>query len=456
MKILVAAYAFDPLRGSEQAVGWGWATAIAHDHEVWVMCADWQRPSVESFIRRRREDFQNLHIVYIRPRAWHYTESHWFWRRCEASLLKPIMHMSYCLWQKDAYREAIQLHRKIGFDLVHQLTFVGFRFPGHLWKLGIPFIWGPIGGMENVPWHLLPCMGPSGLAQFTCRNIINRLHKRYLRAPKYAFRAAAHGGIIAATTSIQGEIKRHYGINAKRICEVGIPKSFIATTHARRSTEDPIILTWSGHHLSRKALPILLKALASLPPAVNWRLDIFGDGPCRPRWQALASTLGLQNRCTWFGNVSRAEAMAGLRQSHLFVITSLQDLTSTVAIEALANGVPVLCPAHCGFSDALTTDSGITLPINTVTEFHKQLTAKIVELYENEHARQRLAMGALRRARYFTWEEKRLAIDEVYRRVLNERMEQQSFQALAQGDMNSECQVVQCSLPSTNDATKQY
>ena len=201
--------------------------------------------------------------------------------------------------------------------------------------------------MENVPWRLLPCMGPSGLAQFTCRNIINTLHKRYLRAPKCAFRAA-HGGIIAATTSIQREIKRHYQEDSTVIAEVGLPHA-IAALPSRRKPDEPLRLCWSGLHLARKALPLLLRAAILFPKRINWTLDVLGSGPCTARWRRLAQQLGIGINCRWLGQVTRAEAIRWMKQSHVCVITSVQDLTSTVLIEALTQGLPVLCPDHCGF-----------------------------------------------------------------------------------------------------------
>ena len=162
LKVLAAAYACDPSRGSELAVGWGWVTAAARNHDVWVLCADWQRGRIESCVARNPEKFANLHFVYISPRSWHYNDSSRFWQTCETSTLKPLVHWSYRLWQRDAYAQALKLHRIVSFDLAHQLTFVGFRFPGHLWKLDIPFVWGPIGGMMGLLRRLARTGCPHG------------------------------------------------------------------------------------------------------------------------------------------------------------------------------------------------------------------------------------------------------------------------------------------------------
>lgn len=421
MKILLSAYGCNPQQGSEPAVGWSWLASIKDRHDVHVLTARHQRQWIETEVSSNAGEFVRVRFHYVEPPLWAYDNRNRFWRwQANKPLLVPIYHWYYQRWLRAAYHAAVELHRRIHFDLVHQLTLVGFRFPGHLWRLGIPFVWGPIGGLENTPWHLLPSMGPRGAAYYAARNVVNSAHKGFLRGPRKAF-AAAGPGVIAATSSIRQEIKTWYGVDSEVICEVGLPPSRTPSVCSERSVNAPLRIAWSGLHVWRKALPILLRALASLDPKIAWRLDIFGDGPCGQRWRTLASDMGLQRKCVWHGRVSRADALAGLRRAHVFVITSLQDLTSTVLVEALANGVPVICPDHCGFTDVINDECGIKLPIRSTGEFQQGLAQTIMALASNEQWRRHLAAGALRRAQDFSWEAKADAIDRVYERVMTSR-----------------------------------
>ena len=234
--------------------------------------------------------------------------------------------------------------------------------------------------------------------------------------------------MIAATSGIRREILRWYGVDAEVICEVGLPPQ-TRNTYAMRRDGEPLRIAWSGLHIARKALHLLLRALANVPDTIDWRLDIYGDGPCKLKWQWLAARFGIESRCTWHGQVSRAEVLAGLKSTHLFVTTSLQDLTSTVIVEALANGVPVICPDHCGFPDVVNDRCGIRIPIRNIREFEAQLSRGIIEIARDENMRRRLAAGALRRAREFSWEAKAEAIDRVYQRVLAARPEPMASRA---------------------------
>lgn len=103
-----------------------------------------------------------------------------------------------------------------------------------------------------------------------------------------------------------------------------------------------------------------------------------------------------------------------MRESHLMLITSLRDLTSTVTVEALAAGLPIVCLDHCGFGEVVDESCGIKIPVTTPREAIEGFARAISELERDEEKRQRLALGALRRAREFSWERKAEAINEIY------------------------------------------
>lgn len=334
----------------------------------------------------------------------------------EGSLLKPIMNLAYLQWEKDAFRIGAQLHDRVRFDLVHLITYVGFRFPGYFWKLDIPFVWGPIGGLENTPWRFLPKLGFTGCVYYTFRNIANFLQKRFLPRPKRAF-SKARGSVIAATGGIRKEIIRWYRTDSTVIGEVG-PPPFIASNHSIRKSEEPLKLAWSGLHLPGKTLPFLLHALNKHRDFINFHLDILGTGPCTKKWQNLAHRLEIGERCTWHGWLPRNEALELVHQAHIFVITSIKDLTSTVLLEALSLGVPVICLDHCGFADVVTSECGIKVPVGTPRQIESGLAAAIAKLDNNEKERRRLAKGALKRITEFSWENKAAMVNSIYQKAL--------------------------------------
>ena len=382
LKILAIAYACNPAQGSESGVGWGWVNAIAADHDVTVVTADYNSGDIERYLESREGLTGNTpRFIYVKNRPWHYRPLG-IWLKIENSFAKPLMNLAYQDWLRCAYEEARREMAQTRYDLVHLITYVGWRFPGAFYRLGIPFIWGPIGGMKNTPWRLLPILGLEGALYYGVRNLINSFQLRTLQGPRRALRAADEG-VIAATSEIQEELWNRFGVKSSVICEVGQPQ-FVVTNPIQRDEKEYLRICWSGTHTPGKALHLLLLAAARLPKDLDYTIEILGDGPCNRDWRVLASRLKIADHCHWHGRISRDQSLAVMRDSHVFVITSLKDLTSTVAVEAISLGLPVVCLDHCGFADLVTDECGIKIYPGSAEQIASELADALCTLYRDE------------------------------------------------------------------------
>ena len=419
LKILAIAYACNPARGSESGVGWGWVNAIAAGHDVTVITADYNQAQIEKHLGSREASAStNPRFIYVKNRSWHYRPSP-TWLKIEDSLAKPLMNLAYQDWLRCALAEARQEIAQHRFDLVHLITYVGWRFPGRFYELGIPFVWGPIGGMKNTPARLLPILGVQGAIYYAGRNLINSLQIKTLQGPRRALRAA-NAGVIAATSEIQEELWRCFKVKSHVISEVG-PPDFQVTEPNPRDENATFRICWSGLHLPGKALQLLLRAAARLPKDLNYSIEILGDGPCNKTWRALATRLGIADRCHWHGWLPRGQSLEVMKQSHAFAITSLKDLTSTVAVEAISLGLPVVSLDHCGFADLVTEECGIKIYPGTANQIISDLANAIQTLFHDEGLRVRLAKGAICRGSDYSWGQKLKHLNETYRLALMQR-----------------------------------
>ena len=60
----------------------------------------------------------------------------------------------YRMWHKDVRNAIVNLCKNNEYDIIHFLGPIGYREPGCMRDLGLPYIWGPIGGFGMAPIRL--------------------------------------------------------------------------------------------------------------------------------------------------------------------------------------------------------------------------------------------------------------------------------------------------------------
>ena len=406
-RILVSAYALSPVLGSEPGAGWNICSRLAAYHDVTVLARSWDealwpqdtphREEVERFMRASGPTpGLTIHFVASPPL------SRLLQPQPLVSLRSPFYFQGYAAWQRAAYREAVRLHREKPFDAVHQLTIATFREPGYLWKLGVPFIWGPIAGGENIPLGYFADFGSHDQVYYALKNLANKLH----RWTKWRSRTAACSAarVFVSSAELHGTIAR-WGRAPTMVPEVGTPN-----WPGRRRCYDgtrALRLCWMGLHIGRKALPIALRALAELKArglGEKVHLTILGTGPQTRIWRAQSERLHVQEMVTWIGQVPFQRVREELESQDAFVMTSLQEGTPNVLMEALAAGLPVICHAVGGMSFAIDESCGFTIPLADRQTSILQFTDAISRLVTSPGLLDRLSEGALRRAEVLSWD----------------------------------------------------
>ncbi|MBW1992102.1 MAG: glycosyltransferase, partial [Deltaproteobacteria bacterium] len=391
-RVLLVAAACNPYRGSDFKVGWGRVQETAKYFDTWVICGSWDQEDIFRYSAEHGLP-SSLHFCFV--------EEGWV-----ARLLKrrhPLFYtnlFAYYLWQRRAFKLAVELHRRLNFALTHQATLVGYREPGFLWKLEVPFVWGPVGGTQNCPWRFLLCGGLDMALVEGGRSLINWLQLRLSRRVQQAARRAT--GLLAANSQIKKSLERIHRGRATVLLETGISEVLPAEA-LNPKPHQPFRLLWSGDFKHHKALPLLLQALSSLTPDFPYELRILGRGPLDKRWRKLAQRLGINDRCRWLGWLPLTEAMRQYDWADVLVFTSLRDTSGNVVLEALSQGVPVVCLDHQGVGDIITPECGIKIPVTTPKKVIAGLKEAIVSLATQEGYLQSLSRGALKRAQNYLW-----------------------------------------------------
>ena len=427
MKLLLICYECSPYIGSEWAVGWGRVLGAAKIAETHVVTSE---PNYRHLVRAREEGLlpANVRIHTPEPDA--------RLRQMEKkSGVFAYNYRAYNYWHRLALGYMRQLHAAEHFDLVHQVNVCTFREPGYGLELGIPYIWGPMGGSQNFPARFLSALPAKEAAKEGLRGLANRVALR-----KGRVRAAARKAdlVMAANSTNLVDFRRAFGRDVELLLETGLHtvqqpnrsrfEERIAHKRAGFAAQ-PLRLLWSGELHTRKALPVLLRALTQIRSEAAWQLDVLGDGPMQKEWSAESRRLGLENRVRFLGRRAFTDAVAEMDSADLLCFTSLRDTSGNVVLEALAAGVPVMCFDHQGCGDMVDATCGIKVPVSSPRVAYTAWAQGIGGLIERPERLLELSYGATERAKQFLWSHSHDRVNDLYRNLARSRPDAQASEA---------------------------
>lgn len=404
MKVLVSCYACSPYKGSEPGMGWNFVHCLVPMHELHIITESKYEDDLRRYFSEHPDEEKLYHFYFIPRKRFDVLRKIW----------PPSYYWFYRLWQRKVLAFARQLDARENFDIVHALNMAGYREPGFLYKLGKPLVWGPVGGFCISPWQLLPSMGWYGMLYYGARNLINIWQMHFKVTPRRMARSA--DAIIAATQDNHDFIAKLWGRESVIISEVGLIEGHAESEVPKR--EGKLKLCWSAQHTPAKTLNILIDALAHTGNTDNIELHVIGQGRYTNRWKKQAERLHINN-IIWHGWVERGEALRIMRQCHVFCITSVADLTSSVLLEALSLELPVITLDLFGFSNVITDQCGIKIPVHSYRQVVEDMARAIDRLEMSEAERVALASGARDRSVEFTWDNKANRIDTIYNQLFN-------------------------------------
>lgn len=336
MRILVSAYACNPYGGSESGVGWAAVCRIARLHDVWVLCdihnkAGWERGVLEGIVPG------NVRVRFLRERS-----------ACSAN--RFIAHIQSWLNYADFNRKVLDAardwHKEVGFDLCHQVTIAAWRMPSSLWRLPIPFVWGPIGGAGYIPPAFRGMLSGQARVFEVLRDWSTA---RTLRSQAFRDCIRKTAVVFAANEETEELLRPHRdGRPLVRLPIVSISKEK-ADTFARVNVPEetdrvPLRLFAGGNMEGRKGVNLALRALAKVKAAgLPFHYTVAGGGPEIPGLLKLRASLGLESEVEFHPGFRGPDYVDALHRTDVYFLPSFRESTPVTLLEAyLAGCYPVV------------------------------------------------------------------------------------------------------------------
>ena len=410
MKVLINAYACRPNAGSEAGMAWNWITGFAaHDIETFVITeGEWKNE-----IEKALSVVNNSHLIHfffnpvsdkIRRMCWNQGDYRFY--------------IYYKEWQKRTLEIAKDIVQKYKIDIIHQLNMIGFREPGYLWSIdNIPYVWGPIGGMNIVPMQYLNDAPFSTRMKYKLKNVVTKY--QYKHHPRVLNAIERSSALITAN-------KFSYDVLASRypqkevvlINETGCSGDIEPSNHSFESQTFNIL--WVGRFIPTKLMELSLKVIESIKHLDGIKFHIIGKAfneEDTQKYHNMAEQMGISELCEWHGWVSHDEVQRLMQSSDVFFFPSVVEGTPHVVLEAIANHLPVVCFDTCGQGDAVNDTVGIKVPLSnplkSVSDFAKALTM----LYNDRIRLKALSDACSLRKKELSWGKKVEEVIAIYKKV---------------------------------------
>jgi glycosyltransferase involved in cell wall biosynthesis len=373
MKILISAYGCNPYQGSEGWFGWSAVLCLARDHELHVITASFNRADLARAAAAGLVS-PNIQFLY----AGQFKE--WHPNRLRARFQGWNAYVSF---SKDILPVARELHRAEKFDLAHHLTVASWRVASPLWQLGIPLVFGPVGGNEQFPPRFFPVLSPGAAAFELVRMASNRI-SRLSPAVRNCLRRAAH---VFAANLETGQLVKALRGSDRGVSQLqpGFYSEEAIADFARfdtgKSPDGPLRLFAGGNMEGRKGVALALAALARVKRnGVDFIYRLAASGPEIRHLKQLAARLGLQREVLFADHLRGENYRRELGATHVYLLPSFRESTGLTMMEAMLAGcVPVV--ADCGGPGFIVTgECGYKVPVVGREQMVGQLASVITTI----------------------------------------------------------------------------
>jgi glycosyltransferase involved in cell wall biosynthesis len=400
LRILLSAYACDPNRGSELGNGWNWAYNLAsHGNKVLLLTRAQGKKVIEKELLKQPSP--NLKVKYIDVPGW-----------CKLFLFGQIgVYLHYFLWQKQAYLISKHLAEKI--DVVHHVTWGSLKGGSELWKLGKPFVFGPIGGGQITPNAFLIFFKKERITEWL-RTIVTQNITFFFPG---TLKTVSNSKMILVSNRETLAIVQ--AMNAKHVdlfLDTGLPIEFVPKARPIHILKEKIKILWVGRVYPLKGLELIFAALSHV--TIPFEFNIIGDGPWGHKISGWIKDYGLTGKVYWHGSLIWGELKNFYLNNDIFFFTSLRDSFGSQLLEAMAHGLPVITLNQSGARDFVPDGAGFKVNVTTPEETAILLAKSVERLWYEPELRERMGVVAYRFAKKQTWDKKVFEMEKIYKAVI--------------------------------------
>lgn len=409
MNILMSSFNCSPYKGSENSLGWNWTyTAAKEGNTISVLTWSVNKKDIEKYWSLCSEEEskirERIKYYYIEPKE---------------NKLKISNHINeilvYRSFQKKAYEFAKQLIIKEKFDFVHHITWSSCVQLTHLYKLGVPFVLGPVGGGERIPKKInISLTNKDKLTEWLRVLVQNMSRFNYSHRKLYS----KSKKIFVSTKETKMIIPKRYWDKVYILQASGLNRSDIVEQHKNYEKINCLkvlavarLIYWKGIEI---AIDAVIKAHLS---GLNIEFTIVGDGEQRDE---LIKKVNEEHKgvVNFVGSIDYSRLNEFYNDSDVLLNCSLHDSGCLVVIEALSQGLPVICIKTGGPATLTDDNCAIRIEPDSYENVVNNIAKELNNLANEPEKLSKMSYRALIRSQELVYENKYKIFIEELKKVL--------------------------------------
>lgn len=346
--ILATTYAVNPYKGSEDGMGWNYVLQIAKNNKVIAITRENNQNAIEKYMDEHPNVlYKNITFLYFDLPYW----MRWWKKGGRGAMLY------YWMWQKGVI--GFVTKQNLTFDIAHNLNFHNDWTPSYLWKLGKPFVWGPVGHHPLIPAQYLS----KYFIKHLLKDRFTWLVKNYFWKYSTSLRNTTKNADFVWCMNESVPERLHLKPSQYEIIPSVASQDFgyLPYEHSNKFTFISVgrLVPLKGFDLTLQAFAAFYHTLSEVEKA-NTELLIVGSGPEEKRLIKMAADLKISENVQFILWMERAELMKIFKQAQVFLFPSHEG-AGMVVPEALSFGLPVVCLDNCGPGSFITNRCGIKI-----------------------------------------------------------------------------------------------
>jgi glycosyltransferase involved in cell wall biosynthesis len=292
----------------------------------------------------------------------------------------------YLAFNRLILKAATEWHEEVHFDLCHQVTVAAWRVPSPLWKMPIPFVWGPIGGAGNMPHAFRSMLSPSARLFEWLRDV-----QTYVAQRSHSFRECmAHTTVVLAANQETETFLKPYRKNLPllRLHVVSItPEKILKFQKNERHVDeddDRLMLFAGGNMIGSKGLYIAIYAIQrALQKGIRLHYTIAGGGPEIKAMMRLTRKLGLEKHISFHPGYEGDAYVAALQRADIYFLPSFRETMPLTLVESYLAGCYPVVAQISGQGEVVSLAGGRSVPVISMRQMIEELATQLKWCAEN-------------------------------------------------------------------------